>query len=446
MSGQDDDWEEKTDLTRIEDLSDFLHEEDPELDDKLEHTTGTEAAAEELPDLDDLEDDLTPEIPVDDQDSFASENDDEEVTTFEDKTEDAFELPSDFNENHNDSEETEELQDGDLEDTSLEGIDFATSETSVDDSVSSFASEMDSVLSNDDDQDDFSSDNHAFTSGEDSTENNFSDEQETFEETEEIVEDLPVKEESVAPVASQPPENFSDVKEFGNNITYGTVSSGGNPPFSIIIRNIKYSEDAEDIMSLLKEYGIVTPETEQTTKQGLDNGNLLISQISEYSAIFIAHKLRRFDLDMRIGLSDQLHSSKSYQGNSKGLVSKQSLTQNKREEEFLKGGLSTLEDVVLLPGQADQGYHIKRYFDLVTSHTLILEDELSNTNLSKVQYSKEMGSHYQTLANELKEQAFRKGANAVNDIHFTLSPSPKENKMYKLSCIGHAIWAVFTES
>jgi len=440
MSDQDNDWDDKSDLTRIEDLSDFLHEEDPELDHKLEQLEKHDKDEEKKDQLEDQEEDL---FENDDQNFELSEEDDN------DATEDSFEVPPEFSHSHD--QEREDPESENIQEDFQEGFQQEFGDSQSEESEEGQDLEgLESLEGSDEGLFDESIDPHV-------QDDDIQDaEDAAFEEAADNLDNIQTELESSAsfardqePVAEKPnvtkQETFSDVLNFGNNISYGTVSSGGNPPYSILIRNITYQEDADEIMGLLKEYGIVTPEIEQTTKQGLESGNLLISQISEYSAIFMAHKLRRFKLDMRIGLSDQLHTSKSYQGNGKGLVSKQSLTQNLRDEDHLKEKLSSVNEVSLLPALSHNNYHIKRYIDLITSHTLMSAREISDSSKKQIEYSQEMGEHYKSLAEELKRLAYKKGANAVNDIHYTLTPAPDDNSIYKLTCTGHALWVVFTD-
>ena len=105
---------------------------------------------------------------------------------------------------------------------------------------------------------------------------------------------------------------------------------------NIIIRkpskSIQHAISSKNINPLfekiLEEHNIINDSTRPDFTRGIENGALLISQINEYSAIFLAHKFRRFDLDLQIGLSEELHPTKSY-SNSMGLVNKHHLYQNK---------------------------------------------------------------------------------------------------------------------
>jgi hypothetical protein len=111
---------------------------------------------------------------------------------------------------------------------------------------------------------------------------------------------------------------FEEVKNFAQNFSYGQTQVGGNPPFSLIIRNLKYSEEAQDLLIILRELGIVTDQNTENAAKSLELGSMLIPQISEYSAIILAHKLRRFDCDIEVGLSDEVHPPKSGDSNPRG--------------------------------------------------------------------------------------------------------------------------------
>ncbi len=278
-------------------------------------------------------------------------------------------------------------------------------------------------------------------------------------------------------------ENFQELRDFGNAISYGLVKTGGNPPFTLILRNIKYSEDAEDIMILLREHGLINADNETITEQGLQNGHLLISQISEYSAIYLAHKLRRFDVQMRIGLSEQLHPSKSYSQENKGLVSKYNLRQDRREELELTKSMVEIEDIIITTTNTLDGYQILDYIKVITAHYMISELELQllhekslsqndeatdkspkyafeqfrkesseGENLEKdpevmQQYHLGLEDIYEELADDLRNQAFKLEANAIVALNYSISPillptlkSDKGEMHYKITCTGNAVW------
>lgn len=570
MSGENDDtndgeWDSPSDLTRIEDLSEYDHEDDPDVEARLKAAEDAfhsqDGDLPELPSLSDLEDDLEdtlennsdpeedftsseevsfeestiPDLPIgedltqgieDDEDSGAedfyqaSEDQEEDEGAFE-----SFESEDNFSSYDSNLEEGEGLSDG----QDFEG-DFNTSENdewTIEDSSSlNMAEELPDTQNDDQSEDqnlDFSAQNFeeedGFTSEEepllseeiDSQDNllpeeegndedfPFSSEDESLfgTDNEEVslpnhldlsepatVTSAPDNRENASPITR---ETFQDLRDFGNAISYGAVTTGGNPPFSLILRGIKFSEDAEDIKIILNEHGLVTPENQDTISQGLENGSLLISQISEYSAIYLAHRLRKFDVSLRIGLSDQLHQSRSYTQEGRGLISKDNLKQNREESMDVVKQDFSLESIILTTTSSLQNYDIHRYIDIVSTHTLVNEDELkqlhedsknSDTenspdpiletilgdfpqesveeatrnpqNIDKYEFG--LNEIYSGLVQELRNEAYKQEANAVIGINFSITPlvNPREQSItersskiiYKITCTGNAVLAI----
>lgn len=247
---------------------------------------------------------------------------------------------------------------------------------------------------------------------------------------------------NMAEASPLPPEKFEDVKNYAKNFSYGHVQGGGNPPFSIIVRNIKYKEDANDIINILNELSIITPENEKETLRAMEIGALIIPQISEFTAIILAHKFRRFDLDLEIGLSDEIHPSKSGEANPKGLLKKENLKQNKKERFELKKTNLDIKEIIVTTSPAIPGHTILKYIGVETTFTIIEEEELEK--LQYVQKQKRMNKDfydiekstdqifkdyessffllYEDLTAQLKQKAFKGNANAILSLNFQLSP------------------------
>jgi hypothetical protein len=305
--------DEKNDLTRIEDLSEFLHQKDSDLDSRFDTfssddshdptSTGVDLnaldEAESLPDLPEESneeeitfepttlDEVTFESPLEegsfDFSSETSESESEEETSY-DKTS--------FGENPFGSSESDSLND------ELEEISFGevTEETNLENTLDDHESHSNDVLE------------------EDLTDTSYDDLAAT----------------AAPQIYTNTSEKFEDVKTFAQNFSYGKASlGGGNPPYTIIARNIKYQDDAENILDILSEFGLINDQNRKDTEKAMEFGALIIPQISEYTAIVIAHKLRRFDLDLQVGLSDEVHPSKSGVENPRGLLKKDSLKQNR---------------------------------------------------------------------------------------------------------------------
>ncbi len=504
-------WDEKSDLTRIEDLSEFLHEEDPDVDAQLMSGTDEEDSpfsedtlpdipeAEDLSSLDDLPKAPQEEIEENYQEESFDSNDHEEVNfgddfddnqeevSFGDDTDDAQEEEQSFGDDFEDAQEDEQSFGDDFENAQEDEQSLGDDFDDAQEDEQSFGDDFDNAQ---EDEQSFEGDPLEEQEEEQQIEEqSFDDDSDNDQEEEQSFDDnleeesLPI-EEPPAPIQqdySAPPvespqasvqrENFQDLRDFGNAITYGVVTTGGNPPFSLILRGVKYQEDAEDIKILLREHGLLTDESEQNIDQGLEQGSLLISQISEYSAIYLAHKMRRFDVDIRIGLSDQLHPSKSYEREERGLISKDNLRQNREEFMEIEDYALNIEDIKMVTSSQIEGYSIKRYIEIVSAHSLIkeadlyrhsfqsegeesAEDDLLLRNLLE-QFPQEenpikdlgLNEVYQILVDELRNEAFKVEANAVVGINFNITPittssDNPQTPRYKITATGNAVWII----
>lgn len=494
-------WDEKSDLTRIEDLSEFLHEEDPDVDAQLMSGTDEEDSpfsedtlpdipeAEDLSSLDDLPKAPQEEIEENYQEESFDSNDHEEVNfgddfddnqeevSFGDDTDDAQEEEQSFGDDFEDAQEDEQSFGDDFENAQEDEQSLGDDFDDAQEDEQSFGDDFDNAQ---EDEQSFEGDPLEEQEEEQQIEEqSFDDDSDNDREEESLpIEEppAPIQQDYSAPPVESPQasvqrENFQDLRDFGNAITYGVVTTGGNPPFSLILRGVKYQEDAEDIKILLREHGLLTDESEQNIDQGLEQGSLLISQISEYSAIYLAHKMRRFDVDIRIGLSDQLHPSKSYEREERGLISKDNLRQNREEFMEIEDYALNIEDIKMVTSSQIEGYSIKRYIEIVSAHSLIkeadlyrhsfqsegeesAEDDLLLRNLLE-QFPQEenpikdlgLNEVYQILVDELRNEAFKVEANAVVGINFNITPittssDNPQTPRYKITATGNAVWII----
>lgn len=421
-----DDDDDRKDLTRIEDLSEFLHQEDPDLEskfgdfDKSYHKAdGTSTAvtgvneALNLTDLTELDeqDEAPPSLPEMEAEAEA-----------EPETEMAMAMESDLPDLPASEDfvfESTAFDEPFAEETPLEEMSFEESPFE-----SPFLEE---------------------TPGEDSS----------YTEEE-------VKEEEYAAVERAPPERFEEVKSFAQNFSYGQIQGGGNPPFSLVIRNLKYEDDKESILSVLSEFGLVTEQNHDETVRALDLGSLLVPQISEFSAIVLAHKLRRFDCDLEVGLSDEVHPSKSGEHNPKGLVKKDSLRQNISESYKKSEEQPEAKDIIVSTTAQLEGYVVKKYIGIQTSFAIVDEEELdrlkfvqqqarakselhdyhpeesddlsNSTERAFLDYKSSFDYLFVTLAEELKSKAQKEKANALLGLSYQLQSLPFEKTPSGKNC------------
>ncbi len=419
---------DKSDLTRLEDLGHFEHLEDPEIDQLL---TPHKKPAKEPVSLDDLANDSTsPDITSEMSGAFTSDESNVE-------SEEVPELPSETSK--------------DDAPPSFDGGEISFDAPAFEES----AEAPPELPSQDENEDSFAEPVFSESFGEEpkieevpqTDEVQFSATVETPPPTttnraplpplsfeEELIE-KPVYKVPEPSTPRRKPEDFQDVKNFAQSISYGKVSVGGNPPYSLMLKGIRYKDDGEEILSILEEHGLITQETENAIHTGIKHGAVLISQISEYSAVYLAHKLRRFNVDIMVGLSEELHHSKSYENDQHGTIQKDQLMQNHEEDINLDETPIALENIILTTTPTLPGYKVSRYVDILTDQATISEEELTeaDSNLEQTQV-------YAELVSRLKTKAFKLRCNAILGVNFQFLPIPSSAQpRYKIVCTGNAV-------
>lgn len=462
MSDKDDD----DDFTRIEDLSDFVHEDDED------------AASTEEP-LENTEEEFTDfgsdtDFSGDDENSFAGPDDDPNSES------DPFSNDEPNSDNPLDEESFGANSDESFETTfNDENTDFLE-DSNTDDSEIDSSSDFEAEQSFDETQEDdsFASDNtDSLHEDEQSALENMTEAKvnsDSLSENRDGTKDTQMDEKiSSTPVGPQK-EDFADVKKFGQSMALGKISLSGNPPYSILISNIKYKDDVEDIKIILREFNLLTSSNEKIMQDSLERGSLLLSQMGEYSAILIAHKLRRFDCNISMGLSEELHPNQNYPQNAQGLSTHLTIKFNK------KGTLSALNQdkiqlsqITLSTLDKIEGLPIKQHLGPVVAHRrlsssefLDLKDDQDGVELGTQAHNLPLGLFsdgpdgpktsqepensseqrlskiYKQLANALRPLAKNKGANAVVGIQFQVSSftDSQQRKFFDITCTGSAIW------
>jgi len=154
---------------------------------------------------------------------------------------------------------------------------------------------------------------------------------------------------------------------------------------------------------------------------------------------------------MEVGLSDEIHPSKSGEFNPRGLTTKSQFKQNKEEEFKPIKTEFKLSDVIATTSPMISGYLVKKYLGVDHAHIFVDEEEierlkhvkkelhnktLSKENLSAYQgYDESFEQIHDELLNLLKEKAFKAQANALLGVQFTLSQVADHKKIqYQISC------------
>lgn len=401
---------DKKDLTRIEDLGEYIHQ--------LEEKTQNEGL---------------PELPLEEESSFGDSFGNDEVSSFETSEEGStteeplFEIPA------------EESIDFDSSD--FGSSDFNSNEETAfemtEDPFAEAPSETETL--------EFAIDSESFESESESESTATSEplpELDVFPESEPepATSIFANKTQLEAPVLETPykaPENFSDVRQFSESSSFTGIGAEGNPSFSVLIKNVRYLEDVNDIMILMKELGLAV-DTEEQMRARLMRGNLLVPRISEFAAVLLAHKLRRFDIDIQVGLSDEIHPPKHGEAPETGIVSKYSLYQNQTHHFHFDDPKLEISQIIVAATPALEGYQVVRYLGVASEHKMLeghlVEDETSS----------EIPRYYHELAQKLKAHALKAHSNAVVGLNYQLTPLPSEYGMagakYRLTCTGNLVW------
>lgn len=485
----------KPDLTRIEDLSEFLHQDDPETDALLEGLDDQQdeenaiVTGEDLSSIDSLDDDFTlSNDSQDDSDEEAFSLDEQSTFSDEEETQSDFQMPDlpqedgmedeieDEEEFHTDFQSDHDLEDGNESsfESDFDGGFEASFDDNQDDQTEDSFEEDDQLenleqsedLSFDQNDENFDKEDDSYDFDESSDESqieeddiNNNDDQQDIEEAPSFDQNTDIEypiEETInnpdnareliqqAPSAAKERENFEDLRRFSENITYGNVAQGGNPPFSIVLKKIKYLEDGEQIIEILEEHGLVNTSNKTVMQQSIQHGTLLLSQLSEYAAIYLCHKLRRFDLEILMGLSEEIRPSKSYENEEKGLIAKTNLNQNKSiYQEFEEKEIAPKDILVTLAPQLEN-MQIVRYIDIVTSHKIVSEHDLRR-NQNEVDQMEKFELDQSEVFDQLKEQLRLKAhalkANALIGLNYqTLRLSEGEQSEFKITCSANAVW------
>ncbi len=461
-----DDDEERKDLTRIESLPEFLHDEDPEVDSKFDQfekplrqdlsglTDVHELGEESPPPFTDDESstietsnietsDEVPDFPTTDSEPNSEPDPEPEIVlneeTFSEEDSNLFLESTDNTENL--------LPEAENNIFSNEETEFETSE-----SISSFNEQVEEIH-----EEPISLDTLDSNEPIESFESNEISEEALTEEviTEEVFSEEVMTEE-ISPIVK---EDFEDVKKFAQNFSYGKVETEGNPPYSIIINHIKTIEDAEDITAILKEFQIIKDTNQNEYATAIKLGAVLIPQISEFVAIVLAHKFRRFDIELKVGLSDEIHLSKSKSTDTemKGLLKKENLLQNKSENYNKNNKQTPVENIIISSTQNLEGYEIQQYIGTEYSSHIYEDDEFERIHFSQSEIESNLKKNhlnqedvklykdylanneqvFQDLINKLKNSAHKKMANAIVGIQFQTNLITENNKsFYQLSCTG----------
>jgi len=233
-------------------------------------------------------------------------------------------------------------------------------------------------------------------------------------------------------------EDFADVRAFGEQAAVVDAGAEANPAFSVIAHGVRFQEDADEILEILAGLGFPSDMGDQFKRQ-LERGTLLVPRVSEYTAIHLCHRLRRFHLELQVGPSDLLHGTRDGADSAKGLVSRRSLAQNQHHSFRFNARSPEARDILLSTLPHLDGHVIRRYLGVASEHALVPAEQVEDET------DRAIHATYDELASRLKGHALDKAANAVVGVNYQLTPLPAGGAFggprYRLTCTGNLVWA-----
>lgn len=235
----------------------------------------------------------------------------------------------------------------------------------------------------------------------------------------------------------RPREDFAEVRSFAEKAVLADVTAECNPAYSVIAHGVKFLEDSDDILLVLRELKFPEDLMQQFQRQ-LERGSLLVPRVSEFTAIYLCHRLRRFRLELQMAPSDLLHPPRSDSEASQGLVSRRSLGQNQHHQ-FQFDETQDAKNILLSTLAHLDGHVIERYLGVATESSFLDGHEVEGDTTAAI------NARYDELAQKLKGHALEHKANAVVGINYQLTPMPGDGATgpghyrYKLTCTGNLV-------
>ena len=234
---------------------------------------------------------------------------------------------------------------------------------------------------------------------------------------------------------------LEDIQQFSTHLTYGRLSLGQGPPFAVAIRNIRDEKTKNELRRLLGEMGLEVSDFEQ----GLTLGSVLVGQINEYCAIFLAHKLRNLNVEIELGLSSSIHLPKNYEDEVKrGIPMDSSKDQSWERGENLD---EWKYNDFFISTTSHSPHPIKEYLGPIQAVRKIYSDQLAHLpeiqdiNVSEQTDYQDYLGQYQGLLEELKKGAIKRGAHGFIQLSFQLTPLTTEGQVacHQLLATGNLV-------
>lgn len=224
-------------------------------------------------------------------------------------------------------------------------------------------------------------------------------------------------------------EDFSDLKSFQSKIYISeNFNIEGNPPYSLLISEIKYQEDIDALIEMLFKYQIINDANKEQAIRLMNKGTYLISRINEYAAIILAHQLKKFSFHYSFGLSEHIHPLKTLDDPDVGIMTKRSLFQN-TQSEYDSDKLALRPDNIIISSNSQvTGYSKQRHIDHIQASIEVDKGEdilMSDQNVKKLEH-------------KIRLKASEMGGNSVLNLQYQVIHLSKG--LYEILGTGNLTW------
>tara|TARA_X000000950_G_scaffold278261_1_gene368898 strand:- start:43 stop:1701 length:1659 start_codon:yes stop_codon:yes gene_type:complete len=205
-----------------------------------------------------------------------------------------------------------------------------------------------------------------------------------------------------------------NINKFANYAIPKNTRLGGNPPFSVLLKNIKFKNEIKEVLNELETLRLLPQEKTNLFEISLKTGTLLVPQISEHLAISIANKFKHLNLDIEFGLAEEIFQKNTDVNRSRGLPSYYQVFKNN----LLNRNIPNYEHVLIVTSSDLSKYDVINNGNIIhISDKLIIDEEEDFSNLKD--------QLMENLSNHLKKKAYEARFNSVHSIKV------KEEKLFE---------------
>ena len=238
-----------------------------------------------------------------------------------------------------------------------------------------------------------------------------------------IANDIPNSEPTRATAITPSPEptkpNLDSVKSFGEKIIIGKPKIDANPPFSMLITNKskKFSDDLKKELQTILENEDLGIQFNDLVIQ-FETGKILLPQISEYAAVFIAQRIRDLVDNIELDLASEIFKSDSLADEPTEQIFNDAEMLEARTEEVHDIGAEPTKESDLFSTNLGEiaGFQVTRVLSII-SHS-----EVISATIAENQHSQDFENLSDKLTKILIKKAFDLGAHGILGISYSLKP------------------------